>query len=124
MARRIVLAILALICALLGTVFIPLGLITASHDRQDFRQQALTAARSLASVAEEKLGDSEHGTALTAAIAQIRGDGDQVTVNDREGTAHPSRTPPDPPELAPRRDTTPPGQSACTATPSAGRSCA
>ena len=85
MARRIVLAILALICALLGTVFIPLGLITASHDRQDFRQQALTAARSLASVAEEKLGDSEHGTALTAAIAQIRGDGDQVTVYDRAG---------------------------------------
>ena len=85
MARRIVLAILALICALLGTVVIPLGLITANHDRQDFRKQAVTAARSLASVAEEKLGDSEHGTALTNAIAQIRGDGDQVTVYDRDG---------------------------------------
>jgi hypothetical protein len=51
MARRIVLAILALICALAGTVVIPLGLITGSHDRQGFRQQAITAARSLAGVA-------------------------------------------------------------------------
>ena len=80
MTRRIVLAILAVICALLGAVVIPLGLITAQHDRQDFRDQAVSTARSLASVAEEKLGDHESGAALTAAMAQLRGDGDQVAV--------------------------------------------
>jgi len=85
MTRRIGLAILALICAMLGTVVIPLGLITAGRDRQDFRDQAVTAARSLASVAEEKLGDHEGGPALGTAIAQIRSDGDQVTVYDRAG---------------------------------------
>ena len=36
MTRRIVLAILALICALLGTVVIPLGLITAEHAPRGF----------------------------------------------------------------------------------------
>ena len=83
MTRRIVLAILAVICALLGAVVIPLGLITAQHDRQDFRDQAVSTARSLASVAEEKLGDHESGAALTAAMAQLRGDGDQVAVYGR-----------------------------------------
>src|ERR1700691_5860128 len=85
MTRRIGLAILALICAMLCTVVIPLGLITAGRDRQDFRDQAVTAARSLASVAEEKLGDHKGGPALGTAIAQIRSDGDQVTVYDRAG---------------------------------------
>ena len=85
MTRRIVLAILAVICALLGAVVIPLGLITAQHDRQDFRDQAVSTARSLASVAEEKLGDHESGAALTAAMAQLRGDGDQVAVYGRAG---------------------------------------
>jgi signal transduction histidine kinase len=85
MTRRIVLAILAVICALLGAVVIPLGLITARHDRQDFRDQAVSTARSLASVAEEKLGDHESGAALTAAMAQLRGDGDQVAVYGRAG---------------------------------------
>jgi signal transduction histidine kinase len=80
MTRRIVLAILALICALLGTVVIPLGLITAEHDRQDFRSQAASTARSLASVAEEKVGDREGGRKLAATIAQLRDSGDQVAV--------------------------------------------
>jgi signal transduction histidine kinase len=85
MARRIVLAILALICALLCTVVIPLGLITAEHDRQDFQDQAISTARSLASVVEEKLADHEHGTKLTTAIAQIRADGDQIIVYGAAG---------------------------------------
>ena len=80
MTRRIVLAILALICALLGTVVIPLGLITAEHDRQDFRSQAASAARSLASVAEKKVSDREGGRKLAATIAQLRDYGDQVAV--------------------------------------------
>jgi signal transduction histidine kinase len=85
MTRRIILAILALICALLATVVIPLGLITAAHDRTDYQDQAVATARSLASVAEEKLADHERGAALTAAIAQIRGRSDQVAIFGRTG---------------------------------------
>jgi len=80
MTRRIVLAILALICALLGTVVIPLGLITAEHDRQDFRDQAVSTARSLASVAEQKVGDNQGGAKLASSIAELRDYGDQVAV--------------------------------------------
>jgi signal transduction histidine kinase len=85
MTRRIVLAILALICVLLATVAVPLGLITAAHDRQDYRDQAAATARSLAGVAEEKLADHERGAALTRTITQIRGSGDQVGIYDRAG---------------------------------------
>jgi signal transduction histidine kinase len=85
MTRRIILAILALICALLATVVVPLGLITAAHDRHDYSAQAVATARSLASVAEEKLADHDHGAALTTAISQIRGRGDQVAIVRRAG---------------------------------------
>ncbi len=85
MTRRIVLAILALICALLATVAVPLGLITAAHDRQDYRDQAAATARSLAGVAEEKLADHERGAALARTITQIRGSGDQVGIYDHAG---------------------------------------
>ena len=97
MTRRIILAILALICALLATVVIPLGLITAGHDRQDYRDQAVATARSLASVAEEKLADHESGTALATAIAQIRGRGDQVAIFARSGRLIAGTAPPDAP---------------------------
>ena len=59
---------------------IPLGLITAQHDRQDFRNQAASTARSLGSVAEEKVGDHDGGRKLAATIAQLRDYGDQVAV--------------------------------------------
>jgi signal transduction histidine kinase len=85
MTRRIILAILALICALLATVVIPLGLITAAHDRQDYQDQAVATARALASVAEEKLADHERGAALTTTIMQLRGRGDQVGIYDQAG---------------------------------------
>jgi signal transduction histidine kinase len=85
MARRIILAILALICALLATVVIPLGLITAAHDRHDYTGQAVATARSLASVAEEKLADHDQGAALATAITQLRGSGDRVAIVGRAG---------------------------------------
>jgi signal transduction histidine kinase len=85
MARRIILAILALICALLATVVVPLGLITAAHDRHDYQDQAVATARSLASVAEEKLADHDHGAALATTIRQLRGGGDQVAIVGRAG---------------------------------------
>ncbi|MEP7025777.1 MAG: HAMP domain-containing sensor histidine kinase [Actinomycetota bacterium] len=86
MARRIVLAVLGLLSALLCAVAIPLGLITAQHYRQDYRAQAVGSARSLASVAEEKLGDGETGHGLATAVVQVRSDGDEVAVFGRVGT--------------------------------------
>ncbi len=94
MTRRIILAILALICALLATVVVPLGLITAAHDRHDYQDQAVATARSLASVAEEKLADHDHGAALATAIRQLRGSGDQVAIVDRAGNLVAGTAPP------------------------------
>ena len=82
MTRRIVLAILALICVLLATVAVPLGLITAAHDRQDYRDQAAATARSLAGVAEEKLADHERGAALEL---EVHGSLRRRVVRERRG---------------------------------------
>jgi hypothetical protein len=57
MAARIVGAVLALITGLLAAIAVPLGLITAAHDRTVFREQSLSTAQSLASVAEERIDD-------------------------------------------------------------------
>jgi signal transduction histidine kinase len=80
MVRRIVLVVLGLLAAMLAVVVVPLGLITAQHYRQDFQEQATSSARSLASVAEEKLSDHEPGGRMRAALAELREDGDQVSV--------------------------------------------
>ncbi len=80
MVRRIVLVVLGLLAAMLAVVVVPLGLITAQHYRQDFQEQATSSARSLASVAEEKLSDHVPGGRMRAALAELREDGDQVSV--------------------------------------------
>jgi signal transduction histidine kinase len=80
MVRRIVLVVLGLLAAMLAVVVVPLGLITAQHYRQDFQEQATSSARSLASVAEERLSDHEPGGRMRAAMAELREDGDQVSV--------------------------------------------
>ena len=85
MTRRIALTILTLIAALLGLVAVPLGLITAGQDRRDFRDETTTAARTLASVAEEKLADKTDAPALSLSIARLQRGGDQVALYDRAG---------------------------------------
>jgi sensor histidine kinase regulating citrate/malate metabolism len=70
MVRRIVLVVLGLLAAMLAVVVVPLGLITAQHYRQDFQEQATSSARSLASVAEERLADHEPGGRMRAAMAE------------------------------------------------------
>ena len=86
MARRIVLAILTLIVALLGLIAVPLGLITGGQDRRDFTDETVTAARTLASAAEEELGDKADASALSRSIAQLQRGGDRVALYDRAGT--------------------------------------
>jgi signal transduction histidine kinase len=85
MARRIAAGVVALIALLLAVVAVPLGLITAAHDSRAFTGEAVSAATSLASVAEEKIADHSGGPALDADISQLRQDGDQIAVYDQAG---------------------------------------
>jgi signal transduction histidine kinase len=82
MARRIVLAVLALITALLATLAVPLGLLTAAQDRRDFIDDATTSATALANVAEERLGDHVRNPALDRSVGDLARQGDRVAVYD------------------------------------------
>jgi signal transduction histidine kinase len=93
MARRIVIAMLVLIGTLLVTTVVPLGLITASRDRDSFRQDTLLSAQSLAGVAEESLGDHAGGRALTASLASARRTGDSAWVYGDAGQLVAATTP-------------------------------
>ncbi|HEY2277892.1 MAG TPA: HAMP domain-containing sensor histidine kinase [Streptosporangiaceae bacterium] len=85
MARRIAMAVLALITVLLAVVAIPLGLLISAQDRQDFRTSAKVAATSVANVAEERLDDHIHGSALSRSIQEMSRQGDQLAVYDSAG---------------------------------------
>ena len=85
MARRIALIVVALIAILLSTVVVPLGLITAGQDRHDFQDETVTAATTVASVAEEHLGDHSAGVALARSIGELERHGDQVAVYSAAG---------------------------------------
>jgi signal transduction histidine kinase len=85
MARRIAVAVLTLITAILAVVAIPLGLLISAQDGRDFRAGQGSAASMLATVAEERLDDSVHGTALARSVRQLGRQGDRVAVYDRAG---------------------------------------
>ena len=85
MARRIAVAVLALITALLAVVAIPLGLLTSAQDRRDFQASTATAATTIANVAEERLEAGVHGTALSRSIREMGRQGDELAVYDSAG---------------------------------------
>ncbi len=85
MARRIVLAVLALVAAVLGSVAVPLGVITTDQDMRAFQNEARVAAATLSNVAEERLDDKAHGSALVREVSQLTQGGDRVLVLDRVG---------------------------------------
>ena len=78
-------AVLALIIVLLAVVAVPLGLLISAQDRRDFRASAATAATTVANVAEERLGDGVHGSALGRSIRELGRQGDEVAVYDSGG---------------------------------------
>jgi hypothetical protein len=82
MARRIILAVLALITALLATLAVPLGLLTAAQDRRDFTDETTAAAAALANVAEERITDHVRSPALDRSIRDLSRQGDRVAVYD------------------------------------------
>ena len=85
MARRIAVAVLALITALLAVVAIPLGLLTSAQDRRDFQASTATAATTIANVAEERLEAGVHRTALSRSIREMGRQGDELAVYDSAG---------------------------------------
>jgi signal transduction histidine kinase len=85
MARRIVLAVLAVVAAVLGSVAVPLGVITTGQDVRAFQNEARVAAATLTNVAEERLDDKVHGRALGRTVSQLARAGDRVLVLDSAG---------------------------------------
>lgn len=85
MTRRIVISVLVLIGAVLGTVAVPLGLLTANQDRHDFAGETAATGTTLANVAEERLDDGSSSRALNRLIRQLSRAGDLVSVFDRSG---------------------------------------
>jgi signal transduction histidine kinase len=84
-ARRIVLAVLALVIVALSAVALPLGLVTANQDRRDYQIEALASAVTLANVAEEHLDDHINGPALGRTVRQLGSNGDRVSVLSADG---------------------------------------
>src|SRR5215469_1804769 len=85
MARRIALIVIALVAVLLGVVAVPLGLLTASQERHDFRDDTVAAAATVSNFAEEFLDDHVTGAALGRSITGLRHRGDLVAVYDPAG---------------------------------------
>ncbi len=85
MARRIAVAELALITVLMAVVAIPLGLLISGQDRRDFQASTATAAATVANVAEERLDDGAHGSALDRSIREMGRQGDQLAVYNSAG---------------------------------------
>jgi signal transduction histidine kinase len=85
MTRRIVLAVLILVAAVIGVVAVPLGVLTASQDTRSFRDEAVTSAMTLANVAEERLDDGAGIRSLDRTVRQLSGSGDLVSVYNRAG---------------------------------------
>lgn len=85
MARRIVLAVLALMAAVLGVVAVPLGLVAASQNMHDFRDEAKVSATTLGNIAEERLDDGRTAPALDRTIVQLSAGGDLISVVDQTG---------------------------------------
>lgn len=103
MTRRIVLAVLALVVVLLGVVAVPLGLITTNQDRQDFLDETVITARTVANVAEERLDDGRAEPQLGSIVRHLGQDNYRVSVYDEAGrpvAGTPAPLPLSPGELA------------------------
>lgn len=87
MTRRILAAFLGLTLALLIGVVVPLGVMTANHDRQAFADQTVAAATAVASAGEEQLADHERGAPAPGTLnyrPALIGQ-DDIAVYDRGG---------------------------------------
>jgi signal transduction histidine kinase len=81
--RRIVLALLALTAAVLVGAVVPLALQAVAHERDSFVNAAEATARSVAVIAEDKLGDHAADPALQAAVHSAARQDDELLVLNR-----------------------------------------
>lgn len=95
MTRRILAAFLGLTLALLIGVVVPLGLMSANHEREVFTDEAVSAATELASAAEAQLDDRAHSLPTSGSLGSLGPLGfrpalrskDDFAVYDRGGRA-------------------------------------
>lgn len=80
MTRRIVLALLALTAAVLVGAVVPLALQAVAHERDAFINATEATARSVAVIAEDKLGDNAADPALQAAVSSAARQDDELLV--------------------------------------------
>lgn len=85
MTRRIALALLTLTAAVLVAAVIPLALKATAHERDSFVNDAGATARSVAAIAEERLGDHTADPALSAALLSAARQGDELLVLNAAG---------------------------------------
>ena len=85
MTRRIVLALLALTAAVLVGAVVPLALQAVAHERDSFVNAAEATARSVAVIAEDKLGDHAADPALEAAAHSAARQDDELLVLNQHG---------------------------------------
>jgi hypothetical protein len=78
--RRIVLALVALTAAVLVAAVVPLALKATAHERDAFVNDAAATARSVAAIAEERLGDHTADPALSTALLSAARQGDELLV--------------------------------------------
>jgi signal transduction histidine kinase len=78
--RRIVLALLALTVAVLVGAVVPLALQAVAHERDAFINATEATARSVAVIAEDKLGDHAADPALQAAVSSATKQDDELLV--------------------------------------------
>ncbi len=85
MTRRIVLALLALTAAVLIGAVVPLALQAVAHIRDAFINSATSTARSVAVVAEDKLGSHSALPALRAAVRSAARQDDELLILNSKG---------------------------------------
>jgi signal transduction histidine kinase len=82
--RRILAGFLGVLVAVLAALVVPLGLLVSAQQHDDFRDATRTAARAVATVAEEQLDDHK-STALVTGLGKLAADGEQIAVLDARG---------------------------------------
>jgi signal transduction histidine kinase len=83
--RRIVLALVALTVTVLVAAVVPLALKAAAHERDAYINDVAATARSLAAIAEERLGDHAADPALSQALVLAAREHDELEVLDKHG---------------------------------------
>ncbi len=86
MIRRLLAAFLVLVVVVVVGAVVPLGLQTAAHYRRDYIDAAMSQARAVASVLDDRLSDHATGSALTTTLDRLLSGGEGIVVLDQNRT--------------------------------------